>query len=93
MTWAAPRFSYGQVVKIKPLEGVEARVIDLHFYGNLGSIEYDVRYFHDGREQKVRVFEDELENARNYCLECNRNWDTTLCQEKDCPFQGERSKA
>lgn len=90
MGWARPRFSYGDVVRIKPLEGIEARVIDLHHFGNIGTIEYDVRYFHEGREQKIRVFEDELV-ALAYCLECNRLLVTSECQAVDCPFN-RRSK-
>lgn len=59
-TWATPKFSYAERVSILPLDGIPARVVDLHFYGALGAVEYDVRYFHEGRENKVRVFEDEL---------------------------------
>ena len=58
--WPTPKFSYGQHVKIIPLENVEARIIDLHFLGYQSDIEYDVRYFDNGKEHKVRVFEDEL---------------------------------
>lgn len=58
--WAIPKFIYGESVTVGPLDGVPARVVDLHFYGQVGSVEYDVRYFHEGREHRVRVFEDEL---------------------------------
>ncbi len=61
--WPIPKFGYGERVCIKPLDNVPARVVDLHFYGQMGVVEYDVRYFHDGRDFKVRVFEDELEIA------------------------------
>lgn len=61
MNWAVPKFSYGQPVRFKPVDGVEARVVDLHLFGMLATVEYDIRYFHDGREMKVRAFEDELE--------------------------------
>lgn len=60
MTWPLPRFDYGDHVLIVPLEHVRARVIDLHMFGQLRAVEYDVRYFHEGVERKVRVFEDEL---------------------------------
>lgn len=60
MPWAVPKFSYGQHVIVRSCDGVLGRVVDLHFYGDVGSVEYDVRWFHDGREVKVRVFEDEL---------------------------------
>lgn len=59
--WVVPRFGYGQLVRVIPNDRVEARVVDLHFFGMLGSVEYDVRYFHEGKEFRVRVFEDELE--------------------------------
>lgn len=61
MVWPVPKFDYREHVRVKPLDGVSARVIDLHMYGAQGSLEYDVRYFHEGREHKIRVFEDELE--------------------------------
>lgn len=63
MNWAIPKFSYSERVAVLPLDGILARVVDLHFYGQIGSVEYDVRYFHEGREHKVRVFEDELSPA------------------------------
>ena len=58
--WPIPKFGYGDHVTITPLEHMPARVIDLHFFGPMSTIEYDVRYFADGKEYKVRVFEDEL---------------------------------
>jgi hypothetical protein len=58
--WPVPKFGYAQHVKIVPLDMVEARVVDLHFFGVTSTVEYDVRYFHEGKEFKVRVFEDEL---------------------------------
>jgi hypothetical protein len=59
--WPVPRFGYGDRVIIRPLDNnVQARVVDLHFLGMIGTIEYDVRYFLDGKEHKIRVFEDEL---------------------------------
>lgn len=61
MSWATPKYNYGERVRIKPLEDAEGRVMDLHSYGQLGSIEYDVRYFHEGKDYKVRLFEDEIE--------------------------------
>ena len=60
MKWAVPKFAYAETVAVRPLEDIPARVVDLHFYGQAGSVEYDVRYFHEGREHRVRVFEDEL---------------------------------
>lgn len=68
VTWAVPKFNYGQRVRVLPLKDpdgkpAEARVFDLHFFGQLKTVEYDVRYFHDGRDFRVRVFEDELESA------------------------------
>jgi hypothetical protein len=61
--WAVPKYQYSQRVKIVPLENVEARVIDLHQIGMTGDVEYDVRYFQDGKEVKCRVFEDEIING------------------------------
>jgi hypothetical protein len=61
--WPVPRFEYGARVLVVPCDLVQARVVDLHIIGMLSSIEYDVRWFHDGREVKVRVFEDELAPA------------------------------
>jgi len=61
--WPTPKFQYGQRVKIAPLEDVEARVVDLHIIGMSSDVEYDVRYFLDGKEHKIRVFEDELEST------------------------------
>jgi hypothetical protein len=58
--WPIPKFQYSQRVKLIPLENVEARVVDLHFFGSMSAVEYDVRYFQDGKEVKVRVFEDEI---------------------------------
>jgi hypothetical protein len=58
--WPVPKFSYGDRVMIIPLENAEARVIDLHFIGMTSTVEYDVRYFADSKEHKIRVFEDEL---------------------------------
>lgn len=63
MTWPTPKFQYGDRVKILPLESAEARVIDLHCIGMISTVEYDVRYFQDGKESKARVFEDELERS------------------------------
>lgn len=59
--WPTPRFGYGAYVRIKPLDLIPARVVDLHFFGMTSTVEYDIRYFHDGREFKIRVFEDEIE--------------------------------
>jgi hypothetical protein len=60
-SWPVPKFGYGDYVIILPLDkSVPGRVVDLHFFGMTGTIEYDVRYFLDGKENKVRVFEDEL---------------------------------
>lgn len=59
--WANPRFAYGDTVKIVPNDRVEARVVDLHFIGQMGTVEYSVRYFHNGEAKTVRVFEDELQ--------------------------------
>jgi hypothetical protein len=59
--WPIPKFAYGAHVIIQPLDkNVPGRVVDLHFFGMIGTIEYDVRYFLDGKENKVRVFEDEI---------------------------------
>lgn len=59
--WTSARFAYGDTVKIVSNDGVEARVTDLHFYGQTGTVEYSVRYFHNGEAKTVRVFEDELQ--------------------------------
>lgn len=58
--WPVPKFGYGEHVKLIPLENVEARIIDLHILGSASAVEYDVRYFQDGKECRVRMFEDEL---------------------------------
>lgn len=58
--WPVPKFGYGSHVTVKPLENVDARVVDLHFIGMTSSVEYDVVYYHDGEQKKIRVFEDEL---------------------------------
>lgn len=63
MPWPIPKFDYGQHVTIKPLENMAARVIDLHVFGQGAIVEYDVRYFHEGKEFKIRVFEDEIEES------------------------------
>jgi hypothetical protein len=63
MSWPVPKFGYGDHVHVMPCDAVRARVVDLHVLGLTSSIEYDVRWFHDGREVKVRVFEDELAPA------------------------------
>lgn len=60
---ARTRFSYAQRVKIVPLDRMEGRVIDLHYSGLYTAMEYDVRYFHEGKEFKIRAFEDELEDS------------------------------
>lgn len=61
-SWPLPKFGYAQHVKIMPLEGMEARVTDLLFFGSAGIIRYEVRYFHEGKEYIIKVFEDELED-------------------------------
>lgn len=61
MKWPVPKYGYGEHVVILPLEGIKARVIDLHLFQT--GVEYDVRYFHDGREYKIRVFEDEISTS------------------------------
>jgi len=61
IAWPTPKFRYGQHVQLKPLDWIKGRVVDLHLFGMVGSVEYDVRYFHEGKEFKARVFEDELE--------------------------------
>jgi hypothetical protein len=58
--WPVPKFSYGERVKVIPMDSVEARVIDLHMLGSVSVVEYDVRCFLDGKEVRMRVFEDEL---------------------------------
>lgn len=60
MAWPIPKFEYATRVNITPLEDVPGRVVDLHVFGQMLTVEYDVRYFHDGREMKGRFFEDEL---------------------------------
>lgn len=62
--WPVPKFDYGAHVIVRPCDGVKARVVDLHIFGGMAKVEYDVRYFHDGREQRIRVFEDELIDVR-----------------------------
>jgi len=64
MDWPVPKFGYGEHVEVTPLDNMKARVVDLHVIGMAHSVEYDVRYFHEGKEFKARVFEDELEPAR-----------------------------
>jgi hypothetical protein len=61
MKWPVPRFDFGAHVRIRPLEDMAARVVDVHIWAQTASVEYDVRYFIDGKEQKIRVFEDELD--------------------------------
>ena len=62
--WPTPKYQYGEKVKIVPLSlmnhPMEARVVDLHFIGMEGSIEYDVVYYDESKQHKIRVFEDEL---------------------------------
>lgn len=60
-SWKIPRFSYGDRVRVIPNDRISGRVIDLHFIGMSSDVEYDVRYFHEGKDFRVRVFEDELE--------------------------------
>ena len=60
VSWPNPKFNYGDHVQILPLDFIKARVVDLHYIGMTSTIEYDVRYFSDGKENKVRVFEDEI---------------------------------
>jgi hypothetical protein len=60
MAWAVPKFGYGDRVLVLACDKVNARVIDLHFLGQYGMVEYDVRWFQDGKEVRARVFEDEL---------------------------------
>jgi uncharacterized protein YcfJ len=62
--WPTPVYHYGAHVTITPLESIRARVVDLHFIGLTSTVEYDVRYFADGKEHKIRVFEDELQWER-----------------------------
>ena len=61
MKWPTPKFEYAQRVNVIPLEGLKARIVELHIYGIANAVEYDVRYFHEGKSQTARVFEDELE--------------------------------
>ena len=62
--WTMPKYQYGERVKIVPLSmanhPMEARVVDLHFLGKDGGVEYDVVYYDDSKQHKIRVFEDEL---------------------------------
>lgn len=63
--WAVPKFRYGERVEIVPLAGhneppVKGRVVDLHFLGMYGAAEYDVIYYADSKQFKIRVMEDEL---------------------------------
>ena len=58
--WPTPKYQYGEHVKIVPLENVEARIVDLMILGSTSAIEYEVRYFNNGKVEKIRVFEDEL---------------------------------
>lgn len=59
--WPIPKFQYAERVKIIPMDSVDARVIDLHILGSTSMVEYEVRCFLDGKEVRMRVFEDELE--------------------------------
>lgn len=63
-----PKYGYGDFVVVIPLERVSARVLDVHYYGAMDANEYDVRYFHEGKDYKIRVFEDELDldNRKEY---------------------------
>jgi uncharacterized protein YcfJ len=59
-----PKFQYGEQVILLPLDrNVPGRVVDLHMLGSTSMVEYDVRYFLDGKASTVRVFEDELQSV------------------------------
>lgn len=68
MTWPVPKFDYGQSVVVIPNDRVHARITDLHMFGQQCSVEYSVRYFHNGEAKTVRVFEDELERLEDHKL-------------------------
>jgi hypothetical protein len=61
MTWPVPKFDYGDRVRLLVMENINARVSDVHFYGQLRTVEYNVIYYADNRQHNIRVFEDELE--------------------------------
>lgn len=52
-------FEYGQHVRIIPLERAFGRVCQV--LSDARGRQYDVRYFHNGEEKKIWLFEDELE--------------------------------
>lgn len=69
MAWPTPKFDYAAHVEIKPLADpdgklAKGRVVDLHIFGQFNGVEYDVRWFHEGKEFRARFFEDELEPCR-----------------------------
>lgn len=60
MSWPVPKFAYAQRVKLTPMDDIKARVVDLHFFGSLSTVEYDVVYYEGGKQNKIRVFEDDI---------------------------------
>jgi len=55
----APQFNIGAHVKIKPLESVDGRVVELVRTVEEGWI-YVVRYIHNGEAKTMRCFPDEI---------------------------------
>lgn len=58
----APKYRFSDRVRIIPLDGVAGRVINQHNYS--GGWEYDVRYYHEGKECVTKLFEDEMEEVK-----------------------------
>ena len=55
------KFSFGQFVRLLPLDSHKGRVVSVYNNGN--GPEYDIRFFMNGSDKVVRFFEDELEAA------------------------------
>lgn len=82
------KFSHGDHVQLRPNDMVEARVTDIHLLGQNSSVEYDVRFFHNGEAKTVRVFEDELVSTEHMveCFYCNKRVDPAGCALMHCPI-------
>ena len=53
------KFALRDSVKIKPLEGWAGVVTGIWIAGK--GVQYQVRYFHEGKAEEVYFYEDELE--------------------------------
>jgi hypothetical protein len=56
------RFYVGDKVKIQPLDGVSGRVISVWLDGF--GVQYEVRYFYNGKGEKAYFYDDELEDKQ-----------------------------